>query len=117
MQGFESKTIEGALEELLFNHGLFDNQAKAVVDRVKSSSSMKNMDGRWNESHDEYPDAMFKVLWLVTKTEAVSWIDENMPKYWARPLFTDELVEKVNNGGTTSSKIKNSPLKGLSLML
>ena len=39
------------------------------------------------DNADGYPTTMMAVLIVGINTEAVRWIDENLPKAWYRPMF------------------------------
>lgn len=79
--------FEEKIKELLFNHGMFENQANAVIKIMKEDKAMVN---RWNDDTGEYPDSVLNVLWLSVKAAALEYIDENCPLAWFRSLFVSE---------------------------
>jgi len=91
-EDFRPNSIYMKLRTTLYDHGLFEEQADAILARVMEKS--EPMAGRWNDPVDAYPPFMINVLWMGVKPEAVRWIDENMPLHWARPMFTGELDKK-----------------------
>lgn len=93
MKGIDSRTVEGKLQETLYKHGLFEDEAAAVVNRLKQAPHMEMMQGRWQEPIENYPAVLMNVLWVAVKTEAVKWIDENKPQHWARPFFAGSVKE------------------------
>jgi hypothetical protein len=69
----------------LTEKGLLENQAVKVVDNVVSCNwAIAEIEHR---SHDGYPPAMNSAIALALSTSAVEWIDEHMPKHFARPMF------------------------------
>jgi len=82
-------TIREKMEEMLFEHGLFEDQATAIMEQAVKQEDFKHMEGRWDDKTEEYPSQFTSVLWLSIKDIALCWIDENMPGAWFRPLFTD----------------------------
>lgn len=92
-------TIREKLEKMLFEHGLFENQAKAVIDLLAADSREKEdgtkvpANGALVEVLDKqvegYPPQMIAVAFMTAKNYAVKWIDANCPQHWARPMFAD----------------------------
>ncbi len=72
----------------LVQNGMFDNQAKAVVDKVMGNNPQ--MEGRWGEKTTEYPQNLTNIIWLSVKHEALEFIKENCPQAWFRPMFDKE---------------------------
>lgn len=82
-------TIRKKLEERLYENGLFEDQAAAVVKRFEESEAGKPMKGRMDEDESSYPSNLMVVLWVSVKHSAVEWIDENIPQHWARAVFAN----------------------------
>lgn len=82
-------TIEETLVEMLVDCGMFDSDAKAVMERVKADKGNEAMSMRWRDGIEGYPEQLLAVLWLSTKRHAVEWIDDNIPLAWYRPMFAD----------------------------
>jgi hypothetical protein len=80
-------SIEEKIEQLLQQNGMFPDQAKAVMARVKDDEANSPMSDRWGDSADEYPPVIISLAWLSAKHHAIEWIDENLPKAWFRPMF------------------------------
>lgn len=101
---YKPDSIYNTIRTALYNNGLFENQAEAVLDRVIAQS--EPMKGRWNDRVSDYPPAITTVLFLSAKLEAVKYIDENCPQHWARPMFTGEFdnPEPKTPGGGTAPK-------------
>ena len=83
-------TIEEKLVEMLIENGMFDTQAKEVMELIKSDEANETMQGRWRDAPGDYPEVMLAVLWLSTRIKALEWIDENVPQAWYRPMFVEE---------------------------
>lgn len=65
--------------------GMFDDQAKAVMDRVIKVN--KSMEGRWDNDISSYPRSVLVVISLSVSDEAVKYIKEECPEAWFRPMF------------------------------
>lgn len=83
-------TIEERLIEMCVDCGMFDTQAKEVLDRVKADKVNEPMKQRWNDAPEDYPEILFNVIWINTKQHALEWIDENLPQAWFRPMFASD---------------------------
>lgn len=85
------------LRTQLYDNGLFEKQADDVLERViaNDADTSETMKGRWNDRASDYPPIMTAVLWMSVKDEALKWIDEKMPKHWARPMFTRDPEETL----------------------
>ena len=80
-------TIEEKIEKWLFNSGMFEDQAKAVMEMVKADKANEAMEGRWGDSAEGYPDVLFSVLLMSVRDAALEYIDANCPLAWFRPMF------------------------------
>lgn len=67
--------------------GLWEKEAEQVLEQYQNSDASKELKERWNEQTSAYPDVMKNVLLACLKSEALTWIDENKPQHWARPMF------------------------------
>lgn len=82
-------TIQEKLVKMLFDRGMFPDEATKIVDQLKALPQSEAMQGRWNDQSDDYPPALITALWLTTKQLALARIDEHCPMAWYRPLFTE----------------------------
>lgn len=80
-------TIHETLKTKLVDHGLFADEAEAVLTELAAAPESESMQGRWREDADDYPPVMTSVLMLSAKRKAVEWIDRNKPMHWARALL------------------------------
>lgn len=78
-------TIRAFLENMLFKHGMWPNEATEIVQ--KTFAENKEMKNRMEDMIDSYPKPLLAVLTLTTKLAAVKWIDENKPKHFARHIL------------------------------
>lgn len=83
-------TIEEKLVEMLYESGLFKNQAVEIVERAKANVVNESMQNRWQDQAEGYPPQLLAVLWVSVKDHALEWIDENCPQAWFRPLFDND---------------------------
>ena len=104
MKGIDTNTVEGKLQEILCNHGLLEDQAKAVMEKVKKSPAMEVMKHQWRDPASSFPAPFINCLWLQTRIDAVKWLDENAPKHWARAMLADEPRAASKKGATAASE-------------
>jgi hypothetical protein len=74
------------LQKLIAN-GMFEDQAQAVMQQVMIDPANEAMLGRWWESTEGYLPVLLVILWFNVKTNALEWIDTNLPLAWYRPMF------------------------------
>jgi len=80
-------TLEEKIKEMLFERGLFEDQAKEIFDMMREDKANESMQDRWRDDIAGYPEPLLAVLWMSAKLTAVQWIDDNCPQAWYRPLF------------------------------
>ncbi len=80
-------TLEEKFKKLLFESGMFESDAEAVMEAVKADSANKAMAGRWSDMAEGYPKALYGLLWVEVKRAALKYIDANCPQAWFRPMF------------------------------
>lgn len=78
-------TIRQSLEKKLFELGMFEEQASQVLDDMVKK--MPEMEDRWDEVWDHYPQTMQPVLWMTTKSYALEWVNKNLPNAWYKQLL------------------------------
>lgn len=76
------------LEKKLCDHGLWPNQAAAVMKQLEEHSAQASMKGRWDDPEEDYPPMMANVLWYAMKAEAISWIEANCPEHFAKEILS-----------------------------
>ena len=82
-------TVRGKLESMLIQYGMFESQAKEVIDL--SIPKLNELVDEYKISFDrpqtEYPDTLYSILFLNIKPIALKWIDDNKPMAWYRDMF------------------------------
>ncbi len=84
------QTVEQHVCEMLFQRGLFEEQAKEILAAVKAAPENEAMRDRWQESVSGLHPAVYAALWVTVCAHAVEWIDRNAPNHWVRPVFANE---------------------------
>lgn len=80
-------TIRSAISDNLKQHGLWDDEAAAVMQVVVSAPELDTLEGRWDTDQGAYPPVIINIAWLVAKRKAVEWIDANKPQHFARSML------------------------------
>ncbi len=80
-------TLREHFEKRLFECGMFEDQAKSVMDLAVVSPALQSMAGRWSHSTSDYPTPVLGITWLAVKSVALKWIDVNKPQAWFRLNF------------------------------
>lgn len=82
-------TTREKLEDMLINCGMFDSQAKEVIDI--SIPELDEVAGNYRITFDrpanEYPEPIFDILFLHIKPIALKWIKQNKPEAWFKGVF------------------------------
>jgi len=42
-----------------------------------------------DDDENGYPEMLMATVWVGIRSSAVTWIDENQPQHWARPMFAE----------------------------
>lgn len=112
-------TVREFFEKELVARGMFESQAKTVMDAVVAddinclvSSTFQSplrrdnaklqelVFGRWNDQFDSFPVIMMHILWGTrVRPQALEWIKKNVPKAWYRPVFDDDMMTKLRQEG------------------
>ena len=104
---YRPDSLYSCLRTELYNNGLFENQADAILSSVVNQQDHP-MNGRWNDAATDYPAAMLGVLGIEVKAVALEYIDKNMPLHWARPMFTPDVEDTIKKmeAAETDPRIK-----------
>ena len=75
----------GRLEE----NGMFENEAKEVLELAipKVEEMVPGYNITWDRPKNEYPEAIYTIMWNVIKEVALEWIEENAPEAWYKAMF------------------------------
>jgi len=84
-------TVREKLEHILFEFGMFKQQAQKVMDIAvpKINEISDDYKIEWDSDWEVYEDEMYNFLFTIVKKEALVWIDEHAPKAWYRENFVD----------------------------
>lgn len=83
-------TFTQYLTDHLTNHGLWPNEAEAVITEWLKTPSGEPMQSGMSHSTQGHPDVELAALMLCVNSQAVKWIDANKPQHFARPRFVPE---------------------------
>ena len=84
-------TVRERLEYILFEYGMFEQQARKVMDIAipKIDLISDEYQIEWDADWGFYTDEMYDYLFDIIKKEALVWIDEHIPDVWFREHFVD----------------------------
>lgn len=88
-------TIANEVKKFLVDRGMFEDDANAVLERMKTAPENGAMKDRWNDPVSDYPPAIKALALFSAKKHGLEYIDENIPKAWFRPMFDDEQMAKI----------------------
>ncbi len=81
------KTFLSELQARLEQNGMFESQAKAVIQLMLEDEVSSIMGQRWTENPDHYPPSLVDMLWVSCSRYALRYIDQHCPQAWFRPCF------------------------------
>jgi hypothetical protein len=82
-------TVREKLESMLVANGMFENQAKEVIE-LSIPKLNELADGykiTFESASNQYPDMIYNLWYMTIKPIALKWIDDNKPKAWFRKMF------------------------------
>lgn len=88
-------TVEEKMIQLLVNKGMFESQAKQVLESAKIHKLFKETDTKWDSPSSGYPDSCLVVISMSIDMIALEWIDRNCPKAWFRPMFDSKQMKEI----------------------
>ncbi len=80
-------TWEKFAANYLYENGMFEKDAKTVVDYAKAHPVFEAMQSRWNDSITGYPEPMKAVNIIALRKVAHEWIEKNQPQAWYKEMF------------------------------
>ena len=91
-------TLRQYFEAHLCGYGLFETQAREVMDRVVADKANAAMSDRWKQPSTAYSDFSLIILAVRVSAETDLYLKEKHPRHWARPIFdkTHPLHAAVN---------------------
>lgn len=83
-------TTKEKLQSMLVNNGMFESQAKEVMEIAipELNDLVEDYSITFNGSASQYPNVIYDILFLAIKPIALKWIEEKMPMAWYKPMFT-----------------------------
>ena len=86
----EYKTVEQFVIDHLYNNGMSESQAEAVLVMVKRDPAASEMSDRWRDFIVDYPSSLQAAILMIVNRVALEWIDFNLPNAWYRPMFASK---------------------------
>ena len=81
-------TTREKFEQILINKGMFESQAKQVMDlAIPEIDGNQDYKMTWNRNYTEYPDSLYAVLLMTIYPIALKWIEDNCPNAWFKSKF------------------------------
>lgn len=83
------ETVRQKLEKMLIANGMFESQAKEVIEIAIPSLNDLVDDYKitFDSPSSDYPNRLYNTLYLIIKPIALEWIEENKPMAWFKPMF------------------------------
>jgi hypothetical protein len=82
-------TSREKLENMLVNNGMFESQAKEVIDIAipELNNILDDYKFTFDRPASEYPNVIYTLLFMHIKPIALKWIEKNCPMAWYKPMF------------------------------
>lgn len=82
-------TVREKLESMLIANGMFENQAKEVIELSipKLNELADHYTITFESQSNQYPDMIYNLWYITIKPIALKWIDDNKPMAWFREMF------------------------------
>ncbi len=85
-------TCKQTFTKHLTQHGMFESQAQKVFEQYITKTSNNDQDSRWwDDPITDYPPSIHAIIIMAANREAMTWIDQELPKAWYRPIFEQYL--------------------------
>ena len=80
---------------MLFAYGIFESQAVKILDYAipkmdADADEMKVGQITWNLPAEDYPDALFAIVFGMLHKYVDEWAEINIPNAWWRPCFKQD---------------------------
>jgi hypothetical protein len=82
-------TVREKLESMLVANGMFENQAKEVIELSipKLNELADDYTITFESPSNQYPDMIYNLWYMTIKPITLKWIDDNKPMAWFRGMF------------------------------
>lgn len=82
-------TVREKLESMLVANGMFEKQAKEVIELSipKLNELADDYTITFESPSNQYPDMIYNLWYMTIKPIALKWIDDNKPMAWFRDMF------------------------------
>ena len=82
-------TVREKLESMLVANGMFENQAKEVIELSipKLNELADDYTITFESPSNQYPDMIYNLWYMTIKQISLKWIDDNKPMAWFRDMF------------------------------
>lgn len=82
-------TVREKLESMLVANGMFENQAKEVIELSipKLNELTDDYTITFESPANQYPDMIYNLWYMTIKPIALKWIDDNKTMAWFREMF------------------------------
>ena len=85
-------TVCEKLVSMLVGDGMFEEQAKEVIELAKPvlNQMAGGYDIKYEQPEDNYPAILYPIWYMSVKPVALEWIKSNKPNAWFRPMFEEK---------------------------
>lgn len=80
-------TLAEYVQDYCFQRGMPEDQAKVVVQLVKTNPINEPLVGRWSHQIGEYPLSMIALLTVAINKIALKYLNEVSPDAWYKEMF------------------------------
>jgi hypothetical protein len=90
--------IRAKLEKMLFESGLWEEEAKAIVDAFEKEDPSRNeaVKEALNKDFEGYGpqgQILLNIAYVSVKATAFEWLTKNKPQHWARGIFAPDFAK------------------------
>jgi hypothetical protein len=82
-------TVKEKLISMLVANGMFENQAKEVIELAipKLNELVEDYNITFEAPSKQYPDMIYNLWYITIKPIALDWINKNAPMAWYKEMF------------------------------
>jgi len=87
-------TTQEKFQKMLYDYGLFEDQAHEVVEYVKPFiTTTGGYKITWDRPADEYPEVVYGAVFIFMAPYVIEWAGKNCPDAWWIPMFRAEVKD------------------------